>query len=51
MAQSAPDQGRLNGWMNHACAVAKRNFTREEWARFVPGHDYAQTCPLHPAGG
>jgi WD40 repeat protein/class 3 adenylate cyclase/ABC-type cobalamin/Fe3+-siderophores transport system ATPase subunit len=40
----------LSAWMDHACAVAKRNFTREEWARFVPGHDYARTCPQFPAG-
>ncbi|HET7310147.1 MAG TPA: AAA family ATPase [Mycobacteriales bacterium] len=37
-------------WMAHACAVAGRNFTREEWRRFVPGHAYARTCPSYPAG-
>jgi WD40 repeat protein/DNA-binding SARP family transcriptional activator len=32
-------------WMQHACAVARRNLTREEWARFVTGHTYAPVCP------
>lgn len=32
-------------WAAHACAVAGRNFTREEWSRFVGGRPYAHTCP------
>ncbi|HEU5035039.1 MAG TPA: AAA family ATPase [Mycobacteriales bacterium] len=36
-------------WMQHACAVAGRNFTHEEWSRFVTGHAYAKTCPGYPA--
>ena len=38
-------------WKSHACAVAGRNFTREEWARLVPGRVYAATCPGLPRGG
>jgi WD40 repeat protein len=36
----------LSAWEEHACAVAGRNFTREEWARFVSGHRYADVCRL-----
>jgi WD40 repeat protein len=32
-------------WEQHACAIAERNLTREEWARFVTGHHYAHVCP------
>jgi WD40 repeat protein len=31
-------------WAQHACAVAGRNFTREEWARLVGSRPYARTC-------
>ena len=30
---------------NHACAVAGRNLTREEWSRFITGYRYSQVCP------
>jgi len=36
--------------MEHACQVAQRNFTHEEWDRFVPGHAYVKTCPSFPSG-
>jgi WD40 repeat protein len=36
--------------MEHACQVAQRNFTHEEWNRFVPGHAYAKTCPTFHSG-
>jgi hypothetical protein len=36
--------------MDHACQVAQRNFTHEEWDRFVPGYAYAKTCPSFPSG-
>lgn len=29
----------------HACQVANRNFTRTEWARYVPGRPYQRVCP------
>jgi DNA-binding SARP family transcriptional activator/WD40 repeat protein len=34
-----------SAWKQHACAIAGRNLTREEWARFVTGHDYEPVCP------
>jgi DNA-binding SARP family transcriptional activator/WD40 repeat protein/energy-coupling factor transporter ATP-binding protein EcfA2 len=34
----------LSAWETHACAVAGRNLTHEEWRRFVPRHPYAKTC-------
>ena len=37
--------GTLSAWEEHACRVAGRNFTREEWSRFVTGRAYAKTCP------
>jgi len=39
-----------SAWEDHACAVAGRNFTREEWRRLVAGHSYSKTCPGFPAG-
>jgi WD40 repeat protein/class 3 adenylate cyclase len=36
--------------MSHACAVARRNLTTEEWQRFVPNAGYQRTCPQYPAG-
>jgi len=38
----------VDAWKSHACAVAGRNFTPEEWRRFVSGHSYAKTCPGLP---
>jgi WD40 repeat protein len=32
-------------WEQRACAIAGRNLTRQEWAQFVPGQDYARVCP------
>jgi WD40 repeat protein/class 3 adenylate cyclase len=37
--------GTLSAWEEHACRVAGRNFTHEEWSRFVTGRAYAKTCP------
>ena len=34
----------VGAWEDHACAVADRNFTREEWARFVGRHSYSTVC-------
>jgi WD40 repeat protein/DNA-binding SARP family transcriptional activator len=34
----------VGAWEQHACAVAGRNLTRDEWRRFVPGHGYAKAC-------
>ena len=38
----------LRAWADHACAVAGRNLTREEWSRFVGGHRYVNVCPGLP---
>jgi class 3 adenylate cyclase/WD40 repeat protein len=40
----------VRAWMDHACMVARRNFTREEWSRFVPNLPYQRTCPDLPSG-
>ena len=32
-------------WKQHACGVAGRNFTREEWRRYVTGLDFSAVCP------
>ena len=34
----------LGAWAQHACAVAGRNLTKEEWRRFVGGRSYAKIC-------
>jgi WD40 repeat protein/DNA-binding SARP family transcriptional activator len=41
-----PVSGRA--WADHACAVAGRNLTREEWSRFVGGRRYRHACPGVP---
>lgn len=40
----------VRAWMDHACSVARRNFTQEEWSRFVPNQPYQRTCPSLPSG-
>jgi WD40 repeat protein len=40
----------VEAWERHACAVAGRNLTREEWSRFVTGRSYAKTCAEFPPG-
>ena len=35
----------LAAWERRACAVAGRNLTRAEWARYLPGHPYTRVCP------
>ena len=32
-------------WKRHACAVAGRNLTREEWSRYVGSRGYSRACP------
>jgi WD40 repeat protein len=34
----------VNAWERQACSVAHRNFTREEWRRFVGGRSYSRVC-------
>jgi WD40 repeat protein len=35
----------VTAWQDQACRVAGRNFTREEWRRFVTGRSYERVCP------
>jgi WD40 repeat protein len=35
---------RVEALEQHACAVAGRSFTREEWARLVGNRSYTKTC-------
>jgi WD40 repeat protein len=35
----------VSAWEDHACAVAGRNATTEEWRRFVGGRSYSKICP------
>ena len=32
-------------WARQACVVASRNLTSSEWRTFLPGWDYAPSCP------
>jgi hypothetical protein len=32
-------------WASHACEVAGRNLTREEWSQFLPDRAYRTVCP------
>jgi WD40 repeat protein/class 3 adenylate cyclase len=36
---------KVDSWETQACRVAGRNFTREEWQRFVGGRSYSTVCP------
>jgi WD40 repeat protein len=35
-------------WLDEACAVVGRDFTRAEWDRYLPGRDYEPTCSDRP---
>jgi hypothetical protein len=39
----------VGAWQDQACRVAGRNFTHEEWRRFVAGRSYERVCPEFPA--
>ena len=34
-----------DAWERQACSVAARNFTPEEWRRFVSGRSFSTVCP------
>lgn len=34
----------VEAWEKHACEVAGRNFTHEEWSRFVSGRPFSRVC-------
>ena len=36
----------LPAWEDHACAVAGRNLTREEWSRFIGNRRYSAACAV-----
>ncbi|MGH8895537.1 MAG: NACHT and WD repeat domain-containing protein [Egibacteraceae bacterium] len=41
----------VDAWIRHACTLAKRNLTKDEWDQFVgPDRPYVQTCPGLPSG-
>ena len=35
----------IAAWEQRACTVAGRNFTRQEWSRFISGQRYGKICP------
>jgi WD40 repeat protein len=37
-------------WESHACEVAGRNLTRDEWRDAFPDRAYERTCPQFPPG-
>jgi WD40 repeat protein len=37
-------------WIERACAIVRRNFTRDEWKQYFREEPYRQTCPQWPAG-
>jgi DNA-binding SARP family transcriptional activator/class 3 adenylate cyclase/WD40 repeat protein/energy-coupling factor transporter ATP-binding protein EcfA2 len=37
-------------WEGTACRIAGRNFTRSEWAQYLPSQPYRVTCPQWPSG-
>jgi WD40 repeat protein len=38
-------------WRAHACTVAGRTLTRQEWEELLPGRPYQEVCPAHPSQG
>jgi WD40 repeat protein len=39
-------RGDLNAWRERLCKVGGRSLTRDEWAEFLAGQPYQQTCAL-----
>ena len=33
-----------DAWIDHACEVAGRDLTEDEWNRFLPNQAYRRTC-------
>jgi WD40 repeat protein/class 3 adenylate cyclase len=40
--------GSIQAWEAHACRVAGRNLTHEEWSRYITGRSYALVCADQP---
>src|ERR1700680_3225566 len=38
----------LSSWIKRACTIANRNFTSNEWHRFLPDEAYQTICPGLP---
>jgi WD40 repeat protein len=38
----------FESWVNRACNIANRNFTVEEWRRYIGEEPYRKTCPNLP---
>jgi YD repeat-containing protein len=36
---------RYGLWRDQACRIAGRNFTEQEWGKYLPHEPYQQTCP------
>lgn len=34
----------FDSWVDHACRIANRNLTAQEWSHFLPDEPYRQTC-------
>jgi WD40 repeat protein len=41
---------RPQRWVDHACEVAGRNLTQDEWRDAFGDRPYHRTCPQHPVG-
>jgi WD40 repeat protein len=40
---------RVDGWADHACAMANRNLTCDEWRQWMGTQPYRSICPQLPA--
>ncbi|PTA43211.1 trypsin-like peptidase domain-containing protein [Micromonospora sp. RP3T] len=53
---SASDDGTVRlwatpgTWIRHACELAGRNLSRDEWNRYLAGRPYVRTCAKQAAG-
>ena len=45
LAAMVPANSAADGLVRSACAVAGRDLSRDEWARFLPGQNYRHVCP------
>ena len=41
----------VTSWMRHACVIANRNLTLQEWQTYLGSAPYQQTCPTAPLRG
>ena len=37
-------------WVKKLCRIAGRNFTKEEWKKYMDEKPYEKTCPQYPEG-